>query len=258
MASEIFAVEAMSEFTLQYKSWTPSGNTVFSTVDLDQTVGTFHCVLDLQAVQVNPQGNDWKWFMSNMGYLQTRKEIQVAPASLAQMLALCGGGAYSILQSRDSAIFTMLNPALSQVLSRLFSVMCQPQDASHQSAVPGEILQIAYTESGQILSTTCAPEVKVTIFNKEGRRLLTTEVMGETKFEDVAGNNCVQICGGLRVTHFTFKTTSPTGLDFLWPDIMVGGFGPEVNIIAVEGRDEDRWHWRVCNVGYLEERIYYR
>ncbi|KAI8507696.1 hypothetical protein Bbelb_150760 [Branchiostoma belcheri] len=255
VASEIFAVEPLAEFSLQYKSWTLSGNTVLSTVDLDQTVGAFHCVLDLQVVQVDLQGDDWTWYMSNRGFLQTRKQIQVLSA--ASSVQMCGSG-YRMFNSRDSAIFTMLH---------------------HQFTTPA-ILRLAYTQRGHTLSTPVAQEaVKVTICTKEGRRLFTTVVIRETKFEEVAIKNCALkrhfehfgtrnlmpttfslnerwlICGGLRVTNFTFKTISPPGPEFLFPDIMVGGFGPEVNIIAAEVGDEDRWFWRVCNAGYLEKRV---
>ncbi|XP_019634315.1 PREDICTED: uncharacterized protein LOC109477473 [Branchiostoma belcheri] len=232
VASEIFAVEPLAEFSLQYKSWTLSGNTVLSTVDLDQTVGAFHCVLDLQVVQVDLQGDDWTWYMSNRGFLQTRKQIQVLSA--ASSVQMCGSG-YRMFNSRDSAIFTMLH---------------------HQFTTPA-ILRLAYTQRGHTLSTPVAREVKVTICTKEGRRLFTTVVIRETKFEEVAIKNCALICGGLRVTNFTFKTISPPGPEFLFPDIMVGGFGPEVNIIAEEVGNEDRWFWRVCNAGYLEKRVYY-
>ncbi|XP_066302285.1 uncharacterized protein [Branchiostoma lanceolatum] len=256
-ATEIFAAEAMTEFVLQYKSWTPSGDTVFSTVDLDQTVSDFHCVLDLQVVQVNLQG-DWTWYVSNRGFIQTRKQFQVVSAALPiQMLAQCSRRSCSILHSRDSAVFTMVNLTRSLVLSHPFSMMNQPQDDHHQSNTPAEILQMSYTDNGDILSTPCAHEVKVTICTKEGRRLLTIMVIGETKFEDLAVKNCAQICEGLRVTEFTFKTLSPAGPDFLKSNIVVGGFGQEVNIIATEVGDVHRWYWRVCNAGYLEERMYY-
>ncbi|XP_078682979.1 uncharacterized protein LOC144917135 [Branchiostoma floridae x Branchiostoma belcheri] len=264
VAQEIFEFEPLAEFILLYKSWTPSGDTVWSAVDLDQTVGAFHDVLDLQVVQVNLQRDDWTWYVSKMGFLQTRERIQVAP-SASPVQDPCCTGSYGMSNYRDSAIFTMLHPNRSQALSRPLSViMSQPQEAFQQSATPAEILKLNYTQNGQIVSTPCAQDVKVTIYTEGRQRLFTTEVIGETKFEDLAVKNCAQICGGLRATRFTFKTISPPGPDFLLPDIVVGGFGTEVNIIAVEVGDADRWFWSVGNTviasaaGYLEKRMYYR
>ncbi|CAH1238154.1 Hypp5531 [Branchiostoma lanceolatum] len=221
--------EAITEFTLRYNEWTPSGETVFSTINLDQTFGAFPLELDLQAVQVNPQGN-WTWFMSNRGFLQEREQFQVTPAA------------------RDSAVFTMSNQ-----MSLLSSMMSLPEDIFGQSPTHGEIIKLSYTDvdgHNIVQQPIDITAVKVTLFTKEGRVLLPDLVMGEVTFEDVAKMHCLKICERLGHTEFTFRATS----SFLPTGLMVGGFGIDVNVIAVRAGDADRWFWKVCNTGYLEKR----